>query len=68
MPQALPSEAMTATTIRNASIDDGSQRRRVSKHRGSKRQSRSMPNPSVVDDQAEPSLLQKIFGALFQGD
>ena len=66
VPQTAPSEAMTARTVRYASIDDNLHRRHVSRHK--RRQPLSTPNPSAVDDQAEPSLLQKIFGALFQGD
>ena len=66
VPQAAPSEAMTARTVRYASIDDNPHRRHVLRHK--RRQPVSTPYPSAVDDQAEPSLLQKIFGALFQGD
>ena len=65
-PQAAPSEAMTARTVRYASIVDNPHRRHLSGHK--RRRPLSAPNPSAVDDQAEPSLLQKIFGALLQGD
>lgn len=66
VPQAAPSEAITTKTVRYVSIDDNPHRRHVSGHK--RRQPLSTPRPSAIDDQAEPSLLQKIFGALFQGD
>ena len=66
VPQAAPSEAITTKTVRYVSIDDNPHRRHVSGHK--RREPLSTPRPSAIDDQAEPSLLQKIFGALFQGD
>ena len=68
VPQAAPSEAITARTVRYASIDDNSHRDHLSRHKRLRRHPLSTPNPPVVDDQTEPSLLQKIFGALLQGD
>ncbi len=68
VPQAAPSEAITARMVRYASIDDNSHRDHLSRHKRLKRHPLSTPNPSVDDDQTEPSLLQKIFGALLQGD
>ena len=62
VPHAGPSETITARTVRSASIDDKTHRRQVS------RLKRTTPNPSVVDDQAEPSWFQVMFDALFQGD
>ena len=62
VPQAKPSETITAKTVRYASIDGKTHRRQVS------RLKRTTPNPSGVDDQAEPSWFQVMFDTLFQGD
>jgi hypothetical protein len=62
VPQAEPSETITAKTVRFASIDGKTHRRQVS------RLKRTAPNPSGVDDQAEPSWFQVMFDTLFQGD
>jgi len=64
VPQKAPSEAIPARIVHYASIDDNPPHP-ASRHK--RRQRLSMPNPSV-GDQAKPSLLQKIFGAVFQGD
>jgi hypothetical protein len=57
--EAAPSEAITARTVRYASIDDNPHRQ-ASRHK--RRQPRSTtPNRSADDEQAKPSLLQMIF-------
>lgn len=66
VPQTAPSEAITARTIRYASIDDKPHRRQVPRRK--RRRPLSTPKPLAVDDQTGPSLLKKIFGVLFPGD
>ena len=61
VPQAGLSETITAKTVRYVSIDDKPHRRKVPRKR-------TTPNPSVVDDQDEPSWFQVMFDTLFQGE